>query len=230
MKHLLVLYFHNFPEPLFRSVLSHITHEMCDGLIAVYDPWEAVEGAVEAVWAHPCLARLWNNPPVYKHMKNRMDWVAQQIDADNGLNPQSVTWIAQDEILPPPEVWVRERDTMLTSDCDYLRAHEIHTWGDEDTIALPRQCRPYGPHMKALKWRKGYRWHPWRGHLIPANATKAYMSPYPLRHMKFQTSKLRRVFHLLRPRDWLHVVCRKDMPTLPFNPNLTFKEWLACRE
>lgn len=151
--------------------------------------------------AHPRFLELVSGHPKTLDVFEAPLWVGNNTSLDkcftyvDMIAPDFVVYPDHDELLP-----VQTREMVESIDemgCDGICFPMLMTVGSPDTILIPNNMPP---HVKALKWRKGY-WF-YRGNhkehpptmCAPQNPGMVYYhSPYPVRHLCVMTKDIRGV-------------------------------------
>lgn len=231
MSHLAMLLFHDFPLDLFKVVLDE-NAKICDGFIAVTHRHEVTEPMLLEVLRHPHVKWMAFCPHEYALMRVRLDWTVQWMRL-GGFQPETLMILSQDEVMPPPDIFLPWREEFVKSNADNFKMHMVHTWGSTGEIVQPNTTKLFSAHCKMVKWGPTLGWSPWRGGCVPAGSRKGFVCQHPFRHLRIQTAELREGFKKknARLKGWVKKASRSDseVKLREWNPNLTIEEWKSWK-
>jgi hypothetical protein len=176
---------------------------------------------IEAAARHPKCAEIrednkrWNN---HESLIECYKWADE-------IKPQFVMTFDEDEMLPPKldEIWSEWEKT----DSKAMLFKCLWCWENIDTV-LKDYHKSFGWHMKLCKYFEGM-WKDGMTHMNSLNSCikGSFPFPYPYRHLPIMTQKLRdiRKYRKDRASFW-----DKPLKTIPYDPKMTYKEWVAQSE
>lgn len=182
---------------------------------------DAPESLVELARAHPkCReVRRWEHPWSNHHT---LDCIGHWADE---VTPRYVLTFDEDE-LPPVRLHDELARWLNDPKARTMSFHFVWCWGDLNTVLA---CRGYSlkEHVKAYKWERGLskKGFTWQCRLRAYDQTVETYCPYPIRHLPVMTPALRSV---REGRQEYAVWWKDDMPTMPYDPHMTFARWQTC--
>jgi len=141
-------------------------------------------------------------------------------------NQSCCDWIItpdQDELLPYSHL-VEVLNEADKRNSKMVMFPFLNCWGDIDTVIHPSLNRT-GPHAKAYKAGDvNFQIAGGGGFCVPSGYANAYHSPWPLRHLHMMTKEHRSM--RLKTRGWVEPWAKDTPPTIPFDPDRTWKQWM----
>ena len=239
LKHLAMIFFHDFPHALGRTDGLDLfgfaldrTAEVCNGIVAVCYR-DTVPTMIEQAAQHHSVLEVWQDPEPHRspdHFERAIRHLASE-----GYEPETVFLTTQDQLPPPPDMYALDRAEFLRTDCGHMMIEYLCTWDEVGAVALPKITTHTSAHTVVVRYKPDLSWHPYKGFATPANAGNAFRAKYPLRHMAYHTAELRA--ERLESKGeygsrkaWLRA--NEPMPVVPYynNPRLTWKEWQEVAE
>lgn len=219
MYRLSVLRLHDFVE--YPCLVIDQLCELVDGILFVISSTTAPE-LISLAEKCPKAREIWRDDERWSNGPS-LDRAFRHVDSALGLSPGDISlYTDHDELLPDRyaecvEAWTR-------SDRPLAAFQFLFTWADVEHVVAPQVPIKCWWHGKAVRWRPGISFLPYRGCCMPNGVWPIFRAPYPLRHLCFTTAEMRRK-RLACPRRRRHDrawIEAADNPTLPYDPNMTF--------